>query len=80
MPAPDAFQNLDLLQSRGVGKTSLTRDMGAELAAAGARVLLIDLDPQANLTGWLGVNGVQVQATAYPVVVEGADLPDLPRL
>jgi chromosome partitioning protein len=64
----------------GVGKTSLTRDVGAELAAAGARVLLIDLDPQANLTGWLGITGVQVQGTAYPVAVEGSDLPEPMRV
>jgi chromosome partitioning protein len=38
----------------GVGKTSLTRDIGHTLAQLGFRVLLIDLDPQANLTAWLG--------------------------
>ncbi|WP_019011728.1 AAA family ATPase [Deinococcus aquatilis] len=50
--------------------------MGAELASVGARVLLIDLDPQANLTGWLGITGVQVPGMANLVAVEGADLPD----
>ncbi|BBH66692.1 cobyrinic acid a,c-diamide synthase [Actinoplanes sp. OR16] len=34
----------------GVGKTTLTANLGAEVAARGHRVLLIDLDPQANLT------------------------------
>lgn len=34
----------------GVGKTTLTANLGAELAARGHRVLLIDLDPQASLT------------------------------
>jgi chromosome partitioning protein len=34
----------------GVGKTTLTANLGAELAARGRRVLLIDLDPQASLT------------------------------
>ncbi|WP_329103064.1 AAA family ATPase [Micromonospora sp. NBC_01699] len=34
----------------GVGKTTLTANLGAELAARGLRVLLIDLDPQASLT------------------------------
>jgi len=37
----------------GAGKTSLARDLGYELAEAGYRVLLIDADPQANLTAWL---------------------------
>lgn len=34
----------------GVGKTTLTANLGAELAYRGARVLLLDLDPQASLT------------------------------
>lgn len=34
----------------GVGKTTLTANIGAELAARGLRVLLIDFDPQASLT------------------------------
>ncbi|MFC7535015.1 ParA family protein [Actinoplanes sp. GCM10030250] len=34
----------------GVGKTTLTANLGAAVAARGHRVLLIDLDPQANLT------------------------------
>src|SRR4051794_28500127 len=34
----------------GVGKTTLTANLGAEIAKRGHRVLLIDLDPQANLT------------------------------
>src|SRR6266542_2348254 len=34
----------------GVGKTTLTANLGADLAARGRRVLLIDLDPQASLT------------------------------
>ena len=34
----------------GVGKTTLTANIGAELAARGKQVLLIDLDPQASLT------------------------------
>lgn len=59
----------------GAGKTSLVRDVGYELAADGLRVLLIDLDPQANLTGWLGVEGVSRDQTVYPVAVDGQPLP-----
>jgi len=37
----------------GVGKTSLSRDLAVLLAAAGYRVLVVDADPQANLTTYL---------------------------
>ncbi|MFM7198145.1 MAG: ParA family protein, partial [Chloroflexota bacterium] len=39
----------------GVGKTTTVAGLGAALASRGHRVLLIDLDPQANLTSSLGV-------------------------
>ncbi|ABF43911.1 ATPase involved in plasmide/chromosome partitioning, ParA/Soj-like protein (plasmid) [Deinococcus geothermalis DSM 11300] len=59
----------------GAGKTSITREVGFEFAQRGLRVLLIDLDPQANLTGWLGVSGVRPEQTVYDVAVEGQALP-----
>jgi len=40
-------------QKGGVGKTTLTREVGIYLAACGLRVLLVDSDPQGNLTGSL---------------------------
>jgi chromosome partitioning protein len=40
-------------QKGGVAKTNLTGNLGAELAARGQRVILVDLDPQATLTTWL---------------------------
>jgi chromosome partitioning protein len=42
-------------QKGGVGKTTTTMNLGAALARAGRRVLLVDGDPQANLTSYLGV-------------------------
>ncbi|RJF74876.1 ParA family protein [Deinococcus cavernae] len=59
----------------GAGKTSITRDVGYELAQQGHRVLLIDLDPQANLSSWLGVEEVDLGQTAFPVLTENAPLP-----
>ncbi|BAC08947.1 tll1395 [Thermosynechococcus vestitus BP-1] len=40
----------------GVGKTTLTLNLGAAFAATGKRVLLIDIDPQSNLTIGLGID------------------------
>lgn len=54
----------------GVAKTSTVRDIGYVLAEGGARVLLIDLDPQANLTKWLGIDDtVELQSTVYRAVI-----------
>lgn len=44
----------------GVGKTTITANVGGMLAAGGARVLLIDLDPQGNLAEELGYTGTDI--------------------
>jgi|GEM_PF-1407611 len=61
----------------GVGKTSSCRDIGYELAQLGHKILLIDLDPQANLTDWLGVDPEAVDTvTLYEAIVDNQPLPE----
>jgi chromosome partitioning protein len=72
-PAQGAVLTL-FTHAGGAGKTSLARDLGYEMASRGKRVLLIDTDPQANLSAWLGLEDVPDEDTALPAF-EGKNLP-----
>ncbi|EOD04988.1 hypothetical protein EMIHUDRAFT_220450 [Emiliania huxleyi CCMP1516] len=54
----------------GVGKTTVTANLAATLAAQGWRVLLVDGDPQANLTGFMTRYGKQEALEANDVKVQ----------
>lgn len=56
-------------QKGGVGKTTTTINLGAYLAAAGLRVLLVDLDPQANATSCLGIERSQIDHGTYEALL-----------
>ncbi len=56
-------------QKGGVAKTTTVASVGAALAEAGRKVLLIDLDPQACLTFATGVEADQVQFTVHDVLL-----------
>ena len=55
-------------QKGGVGKTTTAISLSAYLAAKGATVLLVDMDPQANATSGLGFDKWRLDGSAYDVL------------
>lgn len=64
-------------QSGGVGKTTLTMNLGYALARLPLRVLLIDLDPQSSLTTFMGIEPTELSETLYDALLHENDLPIL---
>ena len=58
----------------GVAKTTTTLSLGAALAEAGQKVLVVDLDPQANLTLALGIEPGSAAVTSSHILIESAPL------
>ena len=57
-------------QKGGVGKTTTAINLGAYLAHFGQRVLIVDLDPQANATSCLGVDKHHVSGSTYQAMLD----------
>ena len=62
-------------QKGGVGKTTTAQSMAAGLKNKGYKVLLLDLDPQANLSYSLGAD--TEKATIYEILKKESDTKDL---
>ena len=65
-------------QKGGVGKTTTAINVSASVAAAEQRALVVDLDPQANLTSGLGIDPSTLNgSTIYRGLIEGAPVEEL---
>lgn len=61
------------MQKGGVGKTTSVVNMAAFLARSGHRVLVVDMDPQANATSNFGFNKHDIDKSVYQLLLEDSD-------
>jgi chromosome partitioning protein len=64
-------------QKGGVGKTTTAINVSSSVAVAERRALVVDMDPQANLTSGLGIDPEQLSGTIYGGLVEGMSAGEL---
>ena len=64
-------------QKGGVGKTTTSLNLGASLAAAKRRVLLVDFDPQGNTTMGSGIDKASLALSNYDVLMEQATIEEI---
>jgi chromosome partitioning protein len=64
-------------QKGGTGKTTSAINIAAFLALAGKRVMLLDLDPQANATSGMGINKHNIKKSTYHVLLEEIEIKEI---
>ncbi len=64
-------------QKGGIGKTTSAINISSYLAIFGKKVLLVDLDPQANATSGIGIDRHGVKKSTYHILLEEAEIKDI---
>lgn len=62
-------------QSGGVGKSTLAFNLGYEISQRGHEVLLVDMDPQASLSVFMGLEPLDLTSTIYESIIDSQALP-----
>ncbi|HEX7117254.1 MAG TPA: AAA family ATPase [Longimicrobiales bacterium] len=66
-------------QKGGVGKTTTAINLGACLAVAERRTLIIDIDPQGNATSGLGLKRAEIESSIYDVLIDAVPIAEVLR-
>lgn len=64
-------------QKGGTGKTTSAINIASYLALAGKKVILLDLDPQANATSGMGINKHNIKKSTYHVLLEEIEIKEI---